>query len=117
MRRFMLVIVSNPSHLLDCDRCANVLIVTTGKIMTMEELSNVQGRAWEDVDVSDTERKIWVVTLTDDLSSIDRVRTSLVEIVHAEAASLVKCLPFTCSAKPNSSNKVLRKVTWRLVYG
>lgn len=25
---------------------------TTGKIMTMEELSNVQGRAWEDVDVS-----------------------------------------------------------------
>ena len=26
--------------------------VTTGKIMTMEELNNVQGRAWEDVDVS-----------------------------------------------------------------
>jgi hypothetical protein len=25
---------------------------TTGKIMTMDELSNVQGRAWEDVDVS-----------------------------------------------------------------
>jgi hypothetical protein len=31
---------------------ANIFIVTTGKIMTMEELSNVQGRAWEDVDVS-----------------------------------------------------------------
>lgn len=29
-------------------------LVTTGKIMSMEELSNVQGRAWEDVDVSDT---------------------------------------------------------------
>lgn len=27
-------------------------LVTTGKIMTMEELSNVQGRAWDDVDVS-----------------------------------------------------------------
>lgn len=26
--------------------------VTTGKVMTMEELSNVQGRAWEDIDVS-----------------------------------------------------------------
>ena len=25
---------------------------TTGKVMTMEELSQVQGRAWEDVDVS-----------------------------------------------------------------
>lgn len=31
---------------------ADVSLVTTGKIMTMEELSNVQGRAWEDVDVS-----------------------------------------------------------------
>jgi len=31
---------------------ADNIIVTTGKIMTMEELSNVQGRAWEDVDVS-----------------------------------------------------------------
>jgi hypothetical protein len=31
---------------------ANISLVTTGKIMTMEELSNVQGRAWEDVDVS-----------------------------------------------------------------
>lgn len=29
-----------------------VCTVTTGKIMTMEELNNVQGRAWEDVDVS-----------------------------------------------------------------
>lgn len=25
---------------------------TTGKVMTMDELNNVQGRAWEDVDVS-----------------------------------------------------------------
>jgi hypothetical protein len=32
-----------------------LVTVTTGKIMTMEELSNVQGRAWEDVDVSVTE--------------------------------------------------------------
>jgi hypothetical protein len=31
---------------------ADISVVTTGKIMTMEELSNVQGRAWEDVDVS-----------------------------------------------------------------
>lgn len=31
---------------------ADISLVTTGKIMTMEELSNVQGRAWEDVDVS-----------------------------------------------------------------
>lgn len=29
-----------------------IVKVTTGKVMTMEELSNVQGRAWEDVDVS-----------------------------------------------------------------
>lgn len=28
--------------------------VTTGKIMTVEELDNVKGRAWEDVDVSVT---------------------------------------------------------------
>lgn len=34
-------------------------IVTTGKIMTMEELSNVQGRAWDDVDVSLC-RRAWV---------------------------------------------------------
>ena len=27
-------------------------LVTTGKIMTVEELDNVKGRAWEDVDVS-----------------------------------------------------------------
>jgi hypothetical protein len=25
---------------------------TNGNVMTMDELSNVQGRAWEDVDVS-----------------------------------------------------------------
>lgn len=31
---------------------ANIASVTTGKVMTMEELSAVQGRAWEDVDVS-----------------------------------------------------------------
>ena len=24
---------------------------TTGKVMTMDELSNVQGRPWEDIDV------------------------------------------------------------------
>jgi hypothetical protein len=48
----MLDIVS--SSLLGNDLCleANIRLVTTGKIMTMEELSNVQGRAWEDVDVS-----------------------------------------------------------------
>ena len=28
--------------------------VTTGKIMSLEELGNVQGRPWEDVDVSFT---------------------------------------------------------------
>lgn len=31
---------------------ANGTAVTTGKVMTLEELNNVQGRAWEDVDVS-----------------------------------------------------------------
>lgn len=29
-----------------------VAVVTTGKVMTMEELGSVQGRAWDDVDVS-----------------------------------------------------------------
>lgn len=29
-----------------------MIAVTTGKIMTIEELNNVKGRAWEDVDVS-----------------------------------------------------------------
>lgn len=29
-----------------------ISLVTTGKIMTIEELNNVKGRAWEDVDVS-----------------------------------------------------------------
>lgn len=29
-----------------------LVLVTTGKVMTLEELSKVQGRAWEDVDVS-----------------------------------------------------------------
>lgn len=28
------------------------LAVTTGKVMNMAELSEVQGRAWDDVDVS-----------------------------------------------------------------
>lgn len=32
---------------------SNRRLVTTGKIMTMEELSNVHGRAWEDVDVGE----------------------------------------------------------------
>lgn len=50
MRRFTLVIVSD-AYINSCSK-ANTMTVTTGKIMTMEELSNVQGRAWEDVDVS-----------------------------------------------------------------
>jgi len=29
-------------------------IVTTGKVMSLEELSEVKGRAWDDVDVSST---------------------------------------------------------------
>lgn len=28
------------------------VIVTTGKVMSMEQLSAVQGRAWDDIDVS-----------------------------------------------------------------
>jgi hypothetical protein len=43
--------------------------VTTGKIMTMEELSNVQGRAWEDVDVSTADSLGCRLLLT--LDSID----------------------------------------------
>ena len=31
--------------------CANRMPVTTGKVMSLEELSNVHGRAWDDVDV------------------------------------------------------------------
>ena len=27
------------------------LLVTTGNVMTMEELANVKGRGWEDIDV------------------------------------------------------------------
>lgn len=38
---------------------ADERLVTTGKIMTVEELDNVKGRAWEDVDVStDEQRKL-----------------------------------------------------------
>lgn len=48
MRRFMLVTVSVLAILL----ISLIDLVTTGKIMTMEELNNVQGRAWDDVDVS-----------------------------------------------------------------
>lgn len=29
-----------------------VSVVTTGNVMTMEELANVKGRGWEDIDVS-----------------------------------------------------------------
>jgi len=43
---------------------------TNGKIMTMDELSNVQGRAWEDVDVS-VERTITTYCNSDLLSSTD----------------------------------------------
>jgi hypothetical protein len=39
-----------------CEAYADVLFflvaVTTGKIMTLEELSSVKGRGWEDIDVS-----------------------------------------------------------------
>ena len=37
---------------------------TTGKIMTMEELANVQGRAWEDIDVSQDLGKAIISRLT-----------------------------------------------------
>lgn len=43
---------------------------TNGKIMTMDELSNVQGRAWEDVDVS-VETTITTYCNSDLLSSTD----------------------------------------------
>ena len=33
-------------------RSSNTVTVTTGKIMTLEELDKVQGRAWDDIDVS-----------------------------------------------------------------
>lgn len=45
-----IVSFSQPLALEGCK--VNKTIVTTGKVMTMEELSNVQGRAWEDIDVS-----------------------------------------------------------------
>jgi len=31
---------------------ANIFTVTNGKVLSLDELSQVQGRAWEDVDVS-----------------------------------------------------------------
>lgn len=46
----MPVTVSMMRFMNELDRL--IVVVTTGKIMTMEELANVQGRAWEDVDVS-----------------------------------------------------------------
>lgn len=52
MPRFMLDTVSVDRSQEIVVSSANIRIVTTGKIMTMEELSSVQGRAWEDVDVS-----------------------------------------------------------------
>lgn len=51
MRRFMLAIVSIPSGGALKD-VANIGKVTTGKVLSLDELSQVQGRAWEDVDVS-----------------------------------------------------------------
>lgn len=48
----MLVTVSLNRETCSLRSKADINLVTTGKIMTMEELSNVQGRAWEDVDVS-----------------------------------------------------------------
>ncbi len=53
MRRFMLATVSNTLGPLSHVRgSANFCTVTTGKIMNMEELGNVHGRPWDDVDVS-----------------------------------------------------------------
>lgn len=37
------------------------IVVTTGKAMTMDELNNVQGRAWDDVDVSNRYNTITVL--------------------------------------------------------
>lgn len=54
MQRFMLATVSTAVTGVARLDFANLSPVTTGKIMTMEELSNVQGRAWEDVDVSNS---------------------------------------------------------------
>jgi hypothetical protein len=54
MRRFTLDIVSTTytSFLIAENGTLTLLcfVVTTGKIMTVEELNNVKGRAWEDVD-------------------------------------------------------------------
>jgi hypothetical protein len=45
------IVCSPPSRRLKCGLTI-IYLVTTGKIMTLAELDDVKGRAWEDVDVS-----------------------------------------------------------------
>lgn len=54
---------------------ANCATVTTGKIMTMEELGNVQGRAWEDVDVGHRHRTQCLDKHTETSLSIENARS------------------------------------------
>lgn len=72
MRRFMLATVSNTLGPLSHVRgSANFCTVTTGKIMNMEELGNVHGRPWDDVDVSGHRQAIDLRMLT--VSSIETI--------------------------------------------
>ena len=55
MQRYMQDTVRTPRNVLGLMRHKRLIYaaVTTGKVMNMAELSQVQGRAWDDVDVSE----------------------------------------------------------------
>lgn len=64
MQRFMLGTVSG---VLACGLNINLSllifsVVTTGKVLNMAELSEVHGRAWEDVDVSWTSDRFYLMS-------------------------------------------------------
>ena len=63
MRKYMPATV-NPSFALTISIHQRLITntVTTGTIMSMEELSKVQGRPWEDVDVSGSLVDVTVLT-------------------------------------------------------
>lgn len=48
-----------------------ILIVTTGHVMSMDELANVKGRGWEDIDVSAMISSLCRELKTDNSVSID----------------------------------------------
>jgi hypothetical protein len=70
--------------------------------MTMEELSNVQGRAWEDVDVSAFDFSVSKPLLT--VGSIDVFAD---EVMRMEAIEGTCCIPLSPSGAVQGSCHVL----------